>query len=318
MRGRFTISRSSISAIDVVTVTLSEGGATGRGECRPYPRYGETVESVIDAISTWRRDLMFTPADELLAFCSRLPPGAAANAVESAVVDLLCKRQGVRAWELLRCEAPVPRVTAYTISAGTPEAMAEAARAASTYPLLKVKVGGDAAVAQFRAIAEARPDAWFIVDANEALEPDGLVELANACVGHEVVLIEQPLAAGRHERLPELPAVAPPVCADESLHTVADLPKLRAAGYRAVNVKLDKTGGPVRALELIREAKAQGFTVMAGCMVGTSLAMSPMVCVSMGADVLDLDGPLLLAEDRDVPLTYHGPEVGVPSAELWG
>ena len=318
VRGQFTISRSSLSEIVVVTVTLQQGDAVGRGECRPYSRYAETPESVVSQISDWGRDLRLTKADDLLAFCRTLPGGAAANAVESAVVDLLCKQRGVRAWELLGAEAPVPRVTAFTLSAASPDTMADKAREAADYPLLKVKVGAGAAVEQFLAVADARPDAQFIVDANEALDSDALVELARACAGRNVVMIEQPMAAGSHTALPSLPEGAPPVCADESLHSVADLGKLRAAGYRAVNVKLDKTGGPVRTLDLIHAARREGFSVMAGCMVGTSLAMAPMVCVSMEADVLDLDGPLLLDGDREIALPYDGAKVGVPPRELWG
>ena len=318
VRGSFTISRSSLSEITVVTVTVAQGGVVGRGECRPYPRYAETPESVVSQISDWVRDIRFTKADALLDFCRTLPGGAAANAVESAVIDLLCKLRGVRAWELLGARPPTERVTAFTISAASPDAMAEKAREADAYSLLKVKVGGGAAVAQFEAVARARPDAAFIVDANEALDAAGLVDLARACIGHEVRMIEQPLAAGSHTALPQLPDGAPPVCADESLHGVDDLGKLWAAGYRAVNVKLDKTGGPLAALDLIRAASRDGFSVMAGCMVGTSLAMAPMVCVSEEADVLDLDGPLLLERDREVALSYAGAKVGVPPPELWG
>ena len=314
--GRFTIARSSVSEIEVVTVSIAEGHVTGRGECRPYARYAESAESVVEQIQTARRDLETRP--DIISACRAVEPGAAANALEAAAVDFLCKMKGVRAWELLGCPKPVSRVTAFTLSAESPARMAKSASKATAYPLLKVKVGADSFLEQFRAVAEARPDARLILDANEALDPTGLQALAEACRGHDVVLIEQPLPAGRHSVLPPLPNGSPPVCADESLHTLADLPALREAGYRAVNVKLDKAGGPVRALELIRAAKAEGFAVMAGCMVGTSLAMAPMVTVSMEADVLDLDGPLLLAEDRGTVLPYTGAEVGVPPRELWG
>ena len=316
-RGEFRISRSSVSEVVVVTVTLSEDGHQGRGECRPYARYGESAETVVDQIRRHARDICAAPADTRLQACRAVPPGAAANALESAVVDLLCKRRGLRAWEVLGCPAPSPRTTAFTLSVASPEAMATAAREASRYPLLKIKIGAAFAAAQVEAVANARPDARLIVDANEALDGTGLSRLI-AGLPERVALIEQPLPDGAHARLPEAARHGPAICADESLHTSDDLPRLREAGYRAVNVKLDKAGGPARALELIRSAKKDGFEVMAGCMVGSSLAMAPMIAIAAEADFLDLDGPLLLAEDRAVTVPYDGPIVGVPPAALWG
>jgi len=310
--GAFAIARGAVAFVEVVTVTLREGDCVGRGECRPYARYGETAESVSAEITAVAD--MICRADDLVAAASRIAPGAAANAIESACVDLLAKQQGVRAWEILGCPAPVPRVTAFTLSVGTPESMAAKALETARYPLLKVKIGGGAALNQIAAVAQARPDARLIIDANESLDMVGLERLLETAHAG-TIMIEQPLPAG-HDGV--IPAFGPPVCADESLHTVEDLPILKAAGYRAVNVKLDKAGGPVRGLELIRAAKRDGFTVMAGCMVGSSLAMAPMVAVSMEADVLDLDGPLLLAEDRETVLAYDAEKVGVPSRELWG
>ena len=317
-RGAFAIARGAVTEVEVVTVTLSDGVHSGRGECRPYARYGESADSVRALVADHAETVC--AAGDILAAARALPPGAAANAVESACVDLLCKRRGMRAWELLGCAAPVPRVTAFTLSVGAPESMAAKAREAARYPLLKVKIegvkiGGAAALEQVAAVAEARPSARLIIDANESLDASALARLLDTAPPN-TVLIEQPLPAGHADALPCM--YGPPVCADESLHTVDDLAALWAAGYRAVNVKLDKAGGPVRGLELIRAAKARGFTVMAGCMVGSSLAMAPMVAISMEADVLDLDGPLLLGEDREEALAYDGEKVGVPTAELWG
>ena len=315
--GTFRISRSALTEIEVVTVRFARDGVAGRGECRPYPRYGETAASVTAQIEAWRPALEAAGDGELLGLCAAHAPGAAANAVECAVVDWLCQRRGVRAWDLLGAPAPTPVRTAFTLSIDTPDAMAEAARAAR-HTLLKIKVSAEDAVAQMRAVAAARPDASLIVDANEALDAQGLVALAEAGSGLDIALYEQPLMAGSHTALPELPPGAAPVCADESLHGAADLRPLREAGYRAVNVKLDKTGGPVRALALMREAREMGFTVMAGCMVGTSLAMAPMLALAGLTDVHDLDGPLLLARDRDAPVRYEGERVFPPPPGLWG
>jgi len=318
VRGAFTIARSSITEITVVTASLSRDGVQGRGECRPYPRYEESAESVGAQLAAIKDAVEAAGPEDLLAICAQVEPGAAANALESAAVDWLSKHADIRAWDLLGCERPVPRVTAYTLSADAPDAMAKTAIDARNYPLLKVKVSAEDFVTQFQAVHAARPEARFIIDANEALSPDGLVRLAEASLGADVVLFEQPLPAGAHDRLPDLPVGSAPICADESLHTIADLERLWTAGYRAVNVKLDKAGGPMRGFEVIRAAKRRGYTVMAGCMVGTSLAMAPMVAISMGADVLDLDGPLLLAGERAVRLAYEGSKVGVPRVDLWG
>ncbi len=306
----FTISRGSRTEARVLTVTVEGMDARGRGECVPYARYGESLESVTAEIEglgevTTRAALM-----------DRLPPGAARNAVDCALWDWEAKRAGVPAWRLAGLPAPGPEITAYTLSLAEPEVMrAEAAKNAHR-PLLKIKLGGEGDMARLEAVRAGAPAARIIVDANEGWTAEGYAALAPALVRLGVEAVEQPLPAGADGALADM-ARPLPVVADESCHDRASLPKL-AGKYDMVNIKLDKTGGLTEALALRDAARAAGFGVMVGCMVGSSLAMAPAVLVAQGAALTDLDGPLLLARDRDHPLRYD--EVGVHPAtpELWG
>jgi len=245
-----------------------------------------------------------------------LPAGAARNALDCAFWDLEAKQTGRRVHELAGLPAPEPLVTAYTISLATPEAMAQAAAAASDRPLLKIKLGGDGDPARIAAVRRAAPTAQLIVDANEGWSADNLMANLAACAKAGVTLVEQPLPAGNDRMLAEIkrPII---VCADESVHTRQSLVDLRTR-YDAVNIKLDKTGGLTEAIAMAAEARWLGYAVMVGCMVATSLAMAPAVLLAQGASVVDLDGPLLLAKDREHGLHYNGSTVDPPTPDLWG
>jgi len=315
-RTAFRISRTSVTAVDVVQVMLGRERDIGRGECRPYPRYNQTVESVTADLESVRDEI---ESGDVIAALSRLHSsgsgsGAARNALESAWLDYQCKSLGVSAASLLGVAAPSPRQTAFTLSWGSVDSMTAAAKAAADYPWLKIKIG-EGGLAHVLAVADARPDASIIIDANEALDPATLPVFLDALSGLNIALIEQPLPAGHLEPLPDTSLI---LCADEGLHTLDDLDDLWQLGYRAVNVKLDKCGGPVAARDLILRAKDKGFTVMAGCMVGSSLAMAPMMTLESLCDIIDLDGALLLADDVDNGLKYDGATVFPPSRQLWG
>ena len=306
----FTISRGSRTEARVLTVRATQGGITGRGECVPYARYGETLESVAAQIAALPAGLDRQRLQEILE------PGAARNAVDCALWDLEAKRAGRRVWELAGLPAPGPMVTAYTLSLDTPEAMRAQAAANAHRPLLKIKLGSEGDMARLEAVRAGAPKAKIIVDANEGWTAEIYADLAPHLVRLGVALVEQPLPAGADEMLGEI-ARPLPVCADESCHDRASLPDL-AGKYDMINIKLDKTGGLTEALALRDVAHAQGYGIMVGCMVGSSLAMAPAVLVAQGADVVDLDGPLLLAEDRDHPLQYDAAGVHPPEAALWG
>jgi L-Ala-D/L-Glu epimerase len=315
--GAFTISRGSRTEARVAVATIEENGVLGRGECVPYARYGETVEGVAAAIEGMPGEIASgaTRSDLL----SLLPPGAARNALDCALWDFEAKKAGERVWTLAGLPAPKPAVTAYTLSLGTPEAMEAAAREAASRPLLKVKLGGSGDPVRIAAVRRAAPDATLIVDANEAWDEAQLEANFAACHAAQVSLIEQPLPAGKDGVLAELGAARRgiPVCADESLHTAADLPSI-AQLYQAINIKLDKTGGLTAALELYAQARGLGLTIMVGCMVGTSLAMAPALLLAADADFADLDGPLLLARDRNPGLVFEGSTILPFGPDLWG
>lgn len=312
--GSFRIARGAKTEAVVVTARLSDGLHVGRGECVPYARYGETVEGVADSL----RALASAVAAGLdrAGLQDRLPPGAARNALDCAFWDLAAKASGRRVADLAGLPAPGPVTTAYTLSLDAPDAMAAAATAAAK-PLLKLKLGGDGLdLARVAAVHRACPGARLIVDANEAWTPDHLLEQGSAMAGLGVVLIEQPLPADADEALAGIDSPVP-LCADESCHTSADLPRL-ARLYSHVNVKLDKTGGLTEAIALTRAAKAMGLRTMIGCMVGTSLAMAPALLLAGDADFVDLDGPLLLARDRAPGLRYEGAAIRPAEGDLWG
>jgi len=314
--GSFRISRSSLTEISVVKVTLIHGPHRGQGECRPYARYNETPESVTAQIESILNRV--EKGISIVELQTLLPAGAARNAVDCALWDLKAKQRGQSVSDLIGISKPQSRRTAYTLSIDTPDKMRNAALKAKPYPLLKIKIGGHNGLAACLAIMEARPDAELIIDANEALTADSLGDFQTALRGKSVVMIEQPLPQDQDELIPNTPNTLPIFCADESLHTVKDLDRLWRAGYRAVNVKLDKCGGLTEGLKLMQAAKAKGFIIMAGCMVGTSLAMAPIMILESFADYIDLDGPLLLAKDRKKGLRYEGPIIHPPSRELWG
>jgi L-alanine-DL-glutamate epimerase-like enolase superfamily enzyme len=314
LAGRFAISRGAKTESDLVVVEVAEGAAVGRGECVPYSRYGETIERVLAQLETVRAAVEAGLDREQLQ--QALPPGSARNALDCALWDLEAKLSGTPAWRRAGLERLDPLKTAYTLSLGSPAEMAEAARAAARRPMLKLKIGGPNDLDRVAAVREAAPLTRLIVDGNEGLSFDDLRRLAPDFARLGVQLIEQPLAAGEDE---QLEGWASPVtlCADESLHTRAELATC-ARRYGAINIKLDKTGGLTEALALRQEARATKLQIMVGCMIGTSLSMAPAMLVAQGAAVVDLDGPLLLARDREPGLDYVGSMISPPSAAVWG
>lgn len=306
----FTISRGSKTHADVLTVRVTQDGVTGWGECVPYPRYGDTVKSVTAQITALPADITRQ------ALQTALPAGSARNAVDCALWDHAAKAAGKRVWQLAGLPAPKPVAIAYTLSLSTPEVMrAEAFRHAHR-PILKIKLGTPDDMPRLEAVRAGAPNATLIIDANEGWTPEIYADLAPHLIRLGVALVEQPLPQGADEMLAEI-ARPLPVCADESAHDAASLAALKGK-YDVVNLKLDKTGGLTEALRARAEAQRLGFRLMVGCMVGSSLAMAPAVLVAQGAAFCDLDGPLLLSQDRSNPLHYDGAAVHPPIAALWG
>ena len=306
----FTISRGSRTEAKVLTVRISDGGAVGMGECVPYARYGETLESVMAQI-----DALSGPLTRA-ALYDVLPAGAARNAVDCALWDLEAKQSGRPVWQLAGLAPLKPEITAYTLSLDTPEKMRAQAAEHAFRPLLKIKLGTPDDMPRLEAVRAGAPDSVIIVDANEGWSAEVYADLAPHLVRLGVALVEQPLPAGDDDALIGM-ARPVPVCADESCHDRASLAGLKGK-YDVVNIKLDKTGGLTEALALRDAAIVQGYDVMVGCMVGSSLAMAPAMLVAQGAKIVDLDGPLLLAEDRAAALIFDTAGVHPPSPELWG
>jgi len=298
----------------VVVVELLSGGLRGRGEATPYGRYGETAAGVLAQIEQVREPI--EAGADRTALQRLLPPGAARNALDCALWDLEAKTAGVRAWTLAGRARLDPVKTCFTLSLGAPEAMAETARAHARWPMLKLKIGGADHLDRIEAVRAAAPRTRLVVDANEALDFAALRRLAPELARLDVKLLEQPLPAGEDAALEGYPCPVP-LCADESLHTRAELAAC-ARRYAAVNIKLDKAGGLTEALALKAAAQGLGLEVMAGCMVATSLAMAPALMVAQGARYVDLDGPLLLVHDREPGLSFSGAVIEPPPPELWG
>jgi L-alanine-DL-glutamate epimerase-like enolase superfamily enzyme len=314
IQGTFAISRGSRTHADVVVVELHQDGHVGRGECVPYSRYGESIESVVDQLKPLAIQLGKGLTRQ--AMQSLLPAGAARNALDCAFWDLECKQSGQRIWERLNLPMPTTQTTAFTLSLDTPENMQKAAFKNSTRPLLKLKLAGAGDLERVAAVRAGAPQARIIVDANEGWDEAIYRELVPELVKFGVEMIEQPLPADNDAALEYLPRPIT-LCADESCHDRSSLPKI-IGRYDMINIKTDKTGGLTEALALKQEAEKAGLQVMVGCMLATSLAMAPAFMVAQGAVVVDLDGPLLLAKDRESGISYTESQMHVYDAALWG
>lgn len=306
----FTISRGSRTEARVLTVRVTRDGVTGWGECVPYARYDETLDSVTAEIEGLPEGITRAELQEALS------PGAARNAVDCALWDLEAKQADKRVWELAGLPAPKPEITAYTLSLDTPEKMQEQAAKNAFRPLLKIKLGTPDDMIRLEAVRAGAPKSRIIIDANEGWSAEVYADLAPHLLRLGVGLVEQPLPAGDDDALTGMERPVP-VCADEACHDRDSLPALKGK-YDIVNIKLDKTGGLTEAIALRKAAEAEGYGVMVGCMVGSSLAMAPATLIAQGVAYTDLDGPLLLAEDRDAPLKFDDAGVHPPSAALWG
>ena len=306
----FRISRGARTQAEVVTVTIEKDGVTGRGECVPYARYNETLESVIKQVESLPADI------DKETLQDTLPPGAARNAVDCALWDFECKKRDQRIWKIAGIQVPEQKITAYTLSLDEPKNMFKQAEKNSNRPLLKVKLGTPNDMPRLEAVRKGAPNSEIIVDANEGWDAELYSQLAPELVRLGVKLVEQPLPADQDDDLIGLPRPLP-ICADESCHDRKSLEKL-IGKYDFVNIKLDKTGGLTEALQLKDKALEAGFKIMVGCMVGSSLAMAPATLIAQNATFVDLDGPLLLAHDRRHGLLYDESWVHPPLKDLWG
>ena len=314
IEGSFTISRGSRTHANVIVVELQQGEHTGRGECVPYARYDESIESVIAELAALK--------DKIAAGLTRqdmqasLPAGAARNALDCAYWDLACKQSGQRIWQQLEVAQPEPVITAFTLSLDTPARMKAAAIKNAHRPLLKLKLAGEGDVERVAAVREGSPKARIIVDANEGWNEQQYLDMVPELVKLGVEMIEQPFPASDDAALAHLPRPIT-LCADESCHDSSSLKNI-IGRYDMINIKLDKTGGLTEAIVLKEQAEKAGLQVMVGCMVATSLAMAPAFIVAQNVQIVDLDGPLLLAKDRQSGIQFDESLMKVYQAALWG
>ncbi|WP_419904525.1 N-acetyl-D-Glu racemase DgcA [Kiloniella sp.] len=313
IRGSFTISRGSKTEAVVLNVYIEEDGIKAQGECVPYPRYGESVESVTAQIQAIQSALEAGMSREELQ--DALAPGAGRFAVDAALWDLEAKKAGKRAWEIAGIDM-TSATTVYTLSLEEPEKMEQSARDNQDKPVLKLKLGGAGDLERVAAVRKGHPTARIVVDANEAWTKEIYETLIPELLKLGVEMIEQPFPAADDEILKDLDRPIT-ICADESCHDRKSLPKL-VGKYDMINIKLDKTGGLTEALAMKKEAEALGFEIMTGCMLGSSLAMAPAMVVAQGSQLVDLDAPLLLAEDCQPGLIFTGVEISPPEKALWG
>ena len=309
----FRISRGTRTEAQVVVVTVSDGEHIGRGEAVPLARYNQSTASVITQLELVKGEKNV----DRQCLQELMPAGAARNALDCALWDLEAKVSGKRAWEFAKIPIAPEVETSFTISLDTPAKMGTAASANANLPILKLKLGGDDLdLSRVEAVREAAPAAHLLIDANESWSPEHYREIVPGLKQLGVELIEQPFPAHTDQVLESLDHPIP-VCADESCHTTANLPRL-INRYEAVNVKLDKPGGLTEALRFSERARESGFKLLTGCMVCTSLGIAPARLLATFANWIDLDGPLLLARDRNHPVPYVNGRIGIPPRDLWG
>ena len=310
----FSISRGQKHNADVVICSLIENDIGGRGEGVPYPRYGESVEQTIQTIKNIQPHI--EPGLDFNKLQSLLPAGAARNAVDCALWDLRAKQAKKPAYELANIDIPKPFETAYTISLDTPKNMGKEALINSHRPLLKLKLDGNRDLERVAAVREHAPSSLLIVDANEGWHEKDVLPMATKLARLGVALLEQPLPAGKDKILENI--VHPvPFCADESCHTSDNLDQL-VGRYDCLNIKLDKTGGLTEALLLLERAQEYSLDIMVGCMVSTSLSIAPATLLTTSAKYVDLDGPLLLKQDRPDGLYYENSMLFPNFDNVWG
>jgi L-alanine-DL-glutamate epimerase-like enolase superfamily enzyme len=314
LKNVFRIARGAKTQANVVVVTIDDGTHCGWAEAIPYARYNESVDIVMQQINGLAKtSLTNDNIDEML---SSLPAGATRNVLDCAWWDLQAKQRHTTVEKLLLLEPANACITAQTLSIDTPEAMAKAVAKLNNPPLVKVKLDNQDIIKKMTAIANAAPDSEFIVDANEGWSIDDLINCSEQLKALNVILIEQPLQAGHDQSLIGFDSPIP-LCADESCHTRAELDYLKGR-YQVVNIKLDKTGGLTEAVLLAQQAELQGFEIMLGCMVGSSLAMAPAALLVNKARYVDLDGPLLIRDDREFGFSFNKGVMQPLPPILWG
>ena len=313
LKKSFSISRGTKTSAEVIYLEIQQDHHKGKGEAVPYVRYGESIDSVISQLNTVKGDIeQGSDRNNLLDI---LPPGAARNAIDCALWDLESKLNGISPWKSANKNKPKSIRTALTVSLSSPDKMAEEALDYGKCDLLKLKLGSENVLESITAVRQVAPKAKIIIDANEAWSEEQLRSWQEQLFEMSIDLVEQPLSSDKDDCLREFQHLVP-ICADESCHTTEDIERLVGL-YDYVNLKLDKTGGLTEALNCKNMAKERGLGLMIGCMVSTSLSMAPALLLTEDVDFIDLDGPFLLAKDRDPSLIGSSSEL-IYDSDVWG
>lgn len=314
LREPFAISRHTYTTSEVIIVEVVSGSIKGRGEAAGVDYHGETPASMRQQLETVRSEVEAGATREDLL--TLLPPGGARNALDAALWDLESRQSGKPVWQLAGLERMAPVSTAATIGVRSLEDYEAAARSLADYEWIKVKVGSDNPIAAIEAVRRGSPSAKLIVDPNQAWEVPTVYELGSELQRLGVALLEQPVSVANGSELRAGESVVP-VCADEAIDTLEDLPRIRGR-YDVINIKLDKAGGLTAALQLAHAALADGFGLMVGCMVAGSIGMAPGLVLAQMCEFVDLDGPFLQAEDWPGGIRYTRGLMEWPAAPLWG
>jgi len=292
----------------------------GWGEAAIPPYYGVSDD---DMIATWaeaaaRGDAFPDDPGEVGAWIGSRGPAPARCALDLALHDRIARQRRQPLWQLFGLPPPPVLNTCFTIAIAEPGEMAQQAAAAAQYGTLKIKLGSDDDVARLAAVRGARPDVRLRVDANAGWTPGGAISLIERIERFGLELIEQPVGRDDVTGMGYVQAhTSIPIVADESCQSLADVEALADAGVQGINLKLMKAGGLGPGLRMARRAKELGMRVMLGCMIETSIGVTAMAHLAGLADWLDLDGPLLIADDPFDGLHYdeHG---GVHLPDRWG
>ena len=311
----FNISRGAKITADTLQVHLIKDGEKGSGECVPYSRYDETIDSVKNQIIELQLDIESEKIN-LNNLSSYLKPGAARNAIDCAFWDLKCKIEKRNIWSLLGEKMPNSIQSCYTIVLNSPDKMIDDAMKHVNFPMLKVKLDQNNLEECLKGIRKVSPNSTLILDANESFDFKTLDTNMDLFLETDVGLIEQPLSADKDGEILNYQSPIP-ICADESFHSLKDF-ELISNKYDSINIKLDKTGGLSEALEIKKQAQESNKIIMVGCMVSSSLSMMPALTLCNNVKFVDLDGPCFLSQDIENGLVYQDGTINLRDSSCWG
>ncbi len=309
----FHISYGVSETREAFWLRLAGDAGWGEGTIPPYYHVDQADTFAVWQAAARRTDPFPDAPVEIAAWVGEEGPAPARCALDLALHDRIARQRGVPLYRLLGLPRPPIHTTSFTIPIASPEEMAHNAGQVPDYSIIKLKLGSDDDVARVAAVRAARPDARLYVDANAGWSPEEAVRRVRALAPYRLDMVEQPTPQDDIAGLGYVQArVDVPVVADESVQTLADVEQLAAAGVQGINLKLMKIGGLAPCLRMLRRSRELGLRVMLGCMVETSLGVTAMAHLAGLADWIDLDAPLLIANDPFDGLRYDQADIHLP------